>query len=166
MASTKIIKVSLLGAFTLFLAIWLASGAYSKIFNSGGGNNVEALTVTPDDDKDKDKYVGSETCQACHEDQFKQFSGTKHSKLANLEGWKDKVQGCESCHGPGKDHVEGSGDKTKIISFKNKNSKEISETCLTCHAGKESHNNFRRGDHWRTGPCASALERIARWLDW
>ncbi|HEY0460781.1 MAG TPA: multiheme c-type cytochrome, partial [Pyrinomonadaceae bacterium] len=90
MASTKVIKVSLLGAFTLFLAIWLASGAYSKIFNSGGGSNVEALTVLPDDDKDKDKFVGSETCQACHEDQFKQFSNTKHAKLANLEGWKDK----------------------------------------------------------------------------
>lgn len=45
--------------------------------------------------------------------------------------------------------MEGGGDKTKIISFANKNSKEISESCLTCHSGKESHNNFRRGDHWR-----------------
>jgi predicted CXXCH cytochrome family protein len=39
--------------------------------------------------------------------------------------------------------------KTNIISFKNKNSKLISETCLGCHAGKEEHNNFRRGEHWR-----------------
>jgi predicted CXXCH cytochrome family protein len=147
MASTKIIKVVLLGAFTLFLAIWLASGTYSKMFNTGS-DNVEALSVLPDD-KDKTGYVGSETCQACHEDQFKQYSGTKHAKLADLKDWKDKVQGCESCHGPGKEHVEGGGDKTKIISFKNKNSKEISETCLSCHAGKESHNNFRRGEHWR-----------------
>src|SRR4029453_16150712 len=37
----------------------------------------------------------------------------------------------------------------KIISFKNKSSKEISETCLGCHAGREEHNNFRRGEHWR-----------------
>ncbi|HEU4389610.1 MAG TPA: cytochrome c3 family protein, partial [Blastocatellia bacterium] len=28
-------------------------------------------------------------------------------------------------------------------------SKQISETCLTCHAGKEEHNNYRRGEHWR-----------------
>ena len=146
MASTKLIKVVLLGAFTLFLAGWLASGTYSKMFGASGRTNVEALTVLPDD---KTGFVGSETCEACHEDQFKQFSNTKHAKLSNLEGWKDKVQGCESCHGPGKEHVEGGGDKTKIISFKNKNSKEISETCLACHAGKESHNNFRRGDHWR-----------------
>ena len=37
----------------------------------------------------------------------------------------------------------------KIISFTGKSSKEISETCLSCHAGKEERNNFRRGEHWR-----------------
>lgn len=146
MASTKNIKVVLLGAFTLFLLIWLASGTYSKIFGIKSNNNVEALSLLPDD---KDGYVGSDSCKDCHEDQFKSFSETKHSKLSKLDSWKDKVQGCESCHGPGKAHLEDATDKTKIISFKNKNSKEISETCLACHAGKESHNNFRRGEHWR-----------------
>ena len=58
------------------------------------------------------------------------------------------MTGCEACHGPGKAHVE-EGDPAKIISFKNKSSKEISETCLSCHAGREEHNNFRRGEHWR-----------------
>src|SRR5207244_4336097 len=44
---------------------------------------------------------------------------------------------------------EDATDKTKIISFKGKNSKEVSETCLSCHSGKDTHNNFRRGEHWR-----------------
>jgi len=96
-----------------------------------------------------DQYVGSEACQACHEDQFKNFSGTKHAKLKEVGSWKDKVQGCESCHGPGKAHMEDATNPATIISFKNKNSKQISETCLSCHSGKESHNNFRRGEHWR-----------------
>ncbi|MEP6900483.1 MAG: DmsE family decaheme c-type cytochrome [Actinomycetota bacterium] len=145
MASTKNIKVVLLGAFTLFLLIWLASGTFSKVFGVSG-NRTEALSLVPDN---KDGYVGSDSCKDCHEDQFKSFSETKHSKLSQIDSWKDKVQGCESCHGPGKAHLEDATDKTKIISFKNKNSKEISETCLSCHAGKESHNNFRRGEHWR-----------------
>ena len=51
-------------------------------------------------------------------------------------------------YGPGKAHV-AEGDPAKIISFKNKSSKQISETCLVCHAGREEHNNFRRGEHWR-----------------
>lgn len=140
MTSIKYLKVVLLCGFVFLLSTWVVWGTLSEV----SGTNEVAPTQTISDD-----YVGSETCQACHDNEFKSVAGTKHGKLSTLKGWKDKVQGCESCHGPGKAHVEGGGDKTKIISFKNKNSKEISETCLSCHAGKESHNNFRRGDHWR-----------------
>ena len=93
-------------------------------------------------------YVGSDACKDCHEDQFKAFSHTSHAALHNIASWKNRVTGCEACHGPGKAHIE-EGDPAKIISFKNKSSKQISETCLTCHAGKEERNNFRRGEHWR-----------------
>ncbi|MCU1266476.1 MAG: hypothetical protein JWM21_2794 [Acidobacteria bacterium] len=93
-------------------------------------------------------YVGSEACKDCHEDQFRAFSHTSHADLSTIGSWKGKVTGCEACHGPGKNHI-AEGDPTKIISFKNKPSKTISETCLACHAGREEHNNFRRGEHWR-----------------
>ena len=95
-----------------------------------------------------DQYVGSEACKECHEDQFKEFSHTAHARLTTISSWKGKVTGCETCHGPGKTHIE-EADPTKIISFKHRSPKETSETCLTCHAGKEEHNNFRRGEHWR-----------------
>ncbi|HEV8204258.1 MAG TPA: multiheme c-type cytochrome, partial [Pyrinomonadaceae bacterium] len=95
-----------------------------------------------------DEYIGSDACKDCHEDQFKAFSHTSHAQLTKLASWKSKVTGCESCHGPGKAHAE-EGDPKKIISFKNKSSKEVSESCLACHSGREEHNNFRRGEHWR-----------------
>ena len=143
MASIQRIKVVLLTGFVFLLAIWAISGNLSSVSGSDSLNEANLINNNADD------YVGSESCKACHEDAFNSYSGTKHAKLANLPNWKDKVQGCESCHGPGKEHVENGGDKTKIISFKDKDAKQISESCLACHAGKEEHNNFRRGDHWR-----------------
>jgi len=135
-----------LGVFLAATILWFASGTLYTVL---GTNTADALTAPTMPAEAADDYVGSETCAACHEDQFKSFSRTKHSKLGDLKGWKDKIQGCESCHGPGKAHVEGGGDKTKIVNPKHLDAKASSETCLACHAGKESHNNFRRGEHWR-----------------
>ena len=126
---------SILGA-----VLWFASARRSEA--SIGGSKVLNTEPLQSD------YIGSEACKDCHEDQFKAFSHTSHSELVKISSWRGKVTGCEACHGPGKAHSE-EGDPKKIISFKNKSSKEISETCLTCHAGKEERNNFRRGEHWR-----------------
>ena len=93
------------------------------------------------------KYVGSETCQACHDDLHKKFETTPHWKtMLDKKGGPAK-QGCESCHGPGKDHVDSGGDKTKIALLKQLSSKKISETCLSCHQYGEEHSNFARSAH-------------------
>src|SRR5687767_13967675 len=129
--SNKNLKLSLLAVFLLALAAWLTIGSVSQRA-TGAGYAAETITSADDD------YVGSETCAACHDAQFKSFDGTKHGKLHTISSWKGKVVGCESCHGPGKAHVESSGDVTKIISFKRMDAKTASETCLACHAGKEN----------------------------
>jgi predicted CXXCH cytochrome family protein len=147
MASIKYIKLATLGVFAILFLLWFVSATISEAAegyiatNSPDTNNN--LTQIKDDD-----LVGSETCAACHEEAFKSFSDTKHAKLADLKNYKDKIKGCESCHGPGKEHVD-SPTTTNIISFKNKTAKQTSETCLSCHAGKKDHNKFRRSDHWR-----------------
>jgi hypothetical protein len=117
----------------------------SSFSKSASGDKDKPASITQATSR-PDDYLGSETCKACHEDQFNSFAKTTHSHLAKA-GWK--TEGCESCHGPGKAHVEGGGDKTKIRTFENETPKKISDTCLGCHAGKEEHNNFRRGEHWR-----------------
>ncbi len=146
MDRTNKIKIGLLTVFSLLVLGWGIAGYLTVPEVSA---DTELGYMATDVPIAIDDYVGSESCKACHEDQFKNFSGTKHAKLKDVATWKDKAKGCESCHGPGKAHLEDATDLTKIISFKNKNSKQVSETCLACHSGKESHNNFRRGEHWR-----------------
>jgi len=99
----------------------------------------EKAAVNPAD------YVGQETCATCHEEAVKKFGTNPHSRLA-LEHAGQGVT-CESCHGPGKAHVEGGGDVTKIRRFDKLTAKQVDETCLGCHAG--THPNFERSPHAR-----------------
>jgi DmsE family decaheme c-type cytochrome len=76
------------------------------------------------------EYVGEDTCLTCHEDQG--YKGTAHARTFN-EKTPAAQQGCESCHGPGKEHVDASGDKSKILNPATMGVREASATCTTCH---------------------------------
>src|SRR5580692_2337330 len=105
---------------------------------------------------DPSLYVGSETCKTCHEDMpvkgfFKSYEDSPHyvTMLDTKKG--PEWHGCEACHGPGKEHVEGGGDKTKIFTFKGASAQEISARCLDCHQYGEEHGNFARSVHLQNG---------------
>ena len=108
------LKIALAGLWVTGILLVLLTGSVTRL-------------ATPVNAAKSDDYVGDETCAVCHEAQAQAFAVTKHSKLQQLSEWKGKAKGCETCHGPGREHSENEGDKTKIISFKNKSSKEVSE---------------------------------------
>lgn len=89
----------------------------------------------------KTDYAGEENCQMCHEDIFKYYSLTPHKA----------VNGCESCHGPGKAHVESEGDTALIFVFKSISGQEASEVCLRCHGKQVNQFDYSRSDHGTTG---------------
>ena len=112
---------------------------------AGGGDQAKKSTPAPK--VDPSQYLGAETCKGCHEEIYKKFEPTPHWKttLGKVSGIE--AHGCESCHGPGADHVSGGGDKSKIFIFKNATSKRISERCLECHQYGEEHSNYARSVH-------------------
>jgi len=99
---------------------------------------------------DASQYVGSDTCKTCHEDIYKNFEATPHWKTT-LKQHAGAAQGCESCHGPGKAHVEGGGDKSKIFTFAGADEGEVSKRCLSCHEYGEERSNFERSEHSSNG---------------
>ena len=104
---------------------------------------------------DPGQYVGSDTCKTCHEDIYTNFETTAHfttTMEGKLEAHKGvEWHGCEACHGPGKEHVDGGGDKTKIFTFKDATPQQTSARCLRCHQYNEEHGNYERSMHLANG---------------
>ncbi len=78
----------------------------------------------------KAKYVGMDTCEVCHDKEFKEYKLSTHARI-NIKDDTTGAQGCEICHGPGSIHVDASGGKDNII-----NPKRDPEICFTCHTDK------------------------------
>jgi DmsE family decaheme c-type cytochrome len=108
---------------------------------SSAGQKV--MPVGKDPPASSADHVGSEVCASCHVEDAKNFDSNPHVKLALEHGGAGVT--CESCHGPGKAHVESGGDKTKIFDPATAPAKAADATCLGCHAG--AHPNFLRSPH-------------------
>ena len=82
-------------------------------------------------------FTGSNACRTCHADLSQPFFRNPHHKSIPAAATasapaKDQV-GCEGCHGPGRDHIQGAGDKTKIFAFSLKTTRQAMDNCLRCH---------------------------------
>jgi DmsE family decaheme c-type cytochrome len=126
--------------------------AAGRAQHSSGNSDSPQQTKKYERPTDPSLYVGAETCKTCHEDMptkgfYKTYEDSPHfvTTLDTKQG--PEWHGCEACHGPGKAHVDGGGDKTKIFTFQNASAQEISQRCLGCHTYGEEHSNYARSAH-------------------
>ena len=84
-------------------------------------------------------YVGDGKCIACHVDDSRHYSHTRHAKIFRLNPKTERERrGCEACHGPGSKHVANALDKSAIIGFTRDWGTPIevqNAQCLGCHEG-------------------------------
>ena len=114
----------------------------------GAGNKKQPPTANWDHQPvNAADYIGSEVCATCHAETSTKFASNPHAKLALEHGGRGVA--CESCHGPGKAHVESGGDVTKIFQFSKATPRMVDDKCLSCHAG--THANFERTSHGAAG---------------
>jgi predicted CXXCH cytochrome family protein len=71
-------------------------------------------------------YIGSDQCDTCHDDIYKNFVTADHARLM-AQGNNALNAGCESCHGPCSVHSDSGGDTLPPYSFT---------------AGRERHNSY------------------------
>lgn len=92
------------------------------------------VLITQNSVKGDSQYIGSEICKDCHEAQYNKFMKYVHGKKAVPRNPANRDE-CESCHGPGAQHVEkGGGRGVAIFAFSKKESSTARDSkCLECH---------------------------------
>jgi len=102
----------------------------------------------PAPDNKPAEYVGSDTCQGCHEDIFNAFKKNPHAvvETSKKRGWEGKA--CESCHGPGSKHAE-SASADDILNPAKQPAAKADRGCLTCHVNEPTHAGRIQSSHAR-----------------
>jgi predicted CXXCH cytochrome family protein len=107
-------------------------------------------TVEEPENPDSSHYAGTEMCKSCHEEQGRSFERSAHASInpEKFPAW----HGCESCHGPGKEHAE-SGDPDKIVRFAGLSREDSSHRCSRCHKSTDERANFSHSKHLKKLGC-------------
>jgi DmsE family decaheme c-type cytochrome len=128
---------------------------------SGGAQEKPGAPAppAPAPDNKPAEFVGSETCQGCHEDIFNAFQKNPHQLVETdkKRGWATKA--CESCHGPGSKHAE-SATAPDIRQPAKLKPAETDRICLTCHLNQSTHTGRLNSSHAKNQVSCVACHAI------
>jgi len=99
------------------------------------------------------KYVGSDTCAQCHQEQLDKLGTHWHGQAQRNAEKQGKGYLCEGCHGPGSQHAD---DPTAQSALPLKQTAKNGTGCLSCHNTKLSPVKWRISEHARGGTTCLA----------
>lgn len=106
------------------------------------------------------EYVGSDTCQSCHEDVVKTFQQKNpHQLVETAKKYHFETRACESCHGPGSKHAESMSP----ADIKNPSKLKPAETdriCLGCHLNQPTHVGRINSGHAKNQVSCTACHSV------
>ena len=140
LASVRQIQASPHSFTGMRLAALVAAAAFFVI--PGGAQEQPAAPATAPQTKPEARkpaeYIGSEMCGSCHEDLAKAFQKNPHHVVETDKKRGFDTKACESCHGPGSNHME-SMSAADIRNPLKLRPAEADRLCLTCHLNQPSH---------------------------
>ena len=121
------------------LTVVACGGALAGVLLMSCSTLQRAVVVAPE--VPGSTFVGNKTCYDCHTNYVRIFPSSAHARMHVESGKMAGQTGCESCHGPGSQHVAAGGGRGKFIVNPGKNP----VACFQCHL--ETHAEFNWPQH-------------------
>ena len=94
-------------------------------FSIGASTAQEPATDPPD------PYVGNQMCASCHRDVHTALLSTHHEPSDSRD---PAAAGCQSCHGPGRTHVQKPEDSVLFPRIAQLSADRNDRLCQRCHS--------------------------------
>jgi DmsE family decaheme c-type cytochrome len=141
------------------LAVFAAAATLVAPAFAGAQEKSAAPAQPPAEAAKPAEYVGSTTCQGCHEDIFNAFQKSPHQRVDSAKKYRFETRACESCHGPGSKHAE-SASAADIRNPAKIRPAQADKVCLTCHLNQPTHVGRINSSHAKNEVACVACHAI------
>ena len=108
--------------------------------------------------QEPDPFVGNAMCVRCHQDLHDAFSAAPHGSGNAAEIVED---GCQSCHGPGRAHVQAPNDADRKPGIERMSFEDQNALCTKCHEGMPAFDRTHESVRVSCSSCHVLHERSA-----
>ncbi len=144
------------GQITTSLATVLLLGSLAASSLAGGAGPMTSAAA-----QEPDPFVGEQMCARCHAEINEALTDVSHGSGA---GEMLAEAGCQSCHGPGRRHVQRPNDTDLTPSVERMTRAEQAELCTSCHSATRRLST--RPTRWPRCHARGATSFMRRGLTW